>query len=180
MDFFEDLGSSFLFYMVLFVGVAILAYVFRTVRSKSKEKGFRGYLAEHFPALPADKPMLMAKTQSKQGKPDIAMVIDEAKEEVIILKNPSRKNIEEYAYPIADLKDLQSRHKMIGRGFAPRTWSYEESLELAFADGSHHYFYLENISNKAGTDAGADAVRQMFKPWREKLSAHLVKEEPAA
>jgi hypothetical protein len=179
MDF-SELFTSFLFYLVLFVGVAIIAYVIRTTRSKSKQKGFRGYLAEHFPAIPAEAPMLMAKTQSKQAKPDIAMVMDESQEQVIILKNPSGKQIDEYAYPAADLKELQSRHKMIGRGFAPRTWSYEESLELAFADGSHHYFYLENVSNKAGTDAGADAVRLMFKPWREKLSTYLAKEEPAA
>jgi hypothetical protein len=35
------------------------------LRSKKKEKGFRGYIAEHFPQFAPNDPMLMAKNKSK-------------------------------------------------------------------------------------------------------------------
>jgi len=178
MDFLEDLGGSFLLYFVLFMAIAILAVVIRSIRSRSKAKGFRSYLTEHFPSLNADIPMLMAKSKSKQAKPDMALVINEG--QVIILRNPKGKQIDEFVYPAAELTSLKRGNQMIGRGFAPKTWSYEEHLELIFGDGLRHQFFLENISNKHGTDKGADLVRQMFDPSFEQLSIYYNPEKPEA
>ena len=176
MDFLEDLGSSFLFYFILFLVVGGIAFAIRTVRNKQKEKGFRGYLSQNFPALGPDEPMLMAKSESKKVKPDICLVVDKANQEIIVLSNLSGKVVTHKAYKPTDLTSVDRTDQMISRGFAPKTWSYEECLNLGFNDGSHYRFYLENISNRNGTDAGADAVRDIFRPWFEKLNAYLQKE----
>ena len=176
MEFLEDFGSSFLFYFVLFIVVAGIAFFIRSVRNKQKEKGFRGYLTQQFPSLAMDIPMLMAKSESKKVKPDICLVIDEGKKQVIIMRNLSGKDVTHKMYSAIDLASLNRTDQMISRGFAPKTWSYEECLDLGFNDGSHYRFFLENISNRNGNDAGADAVRDIFRPWFEKLNAYLQKE----
>ena len=175
MEFLEDFGSSFLFYFVLFVVVAGIAFVFRTIRNKQKEKGFRGYLTGQFSDLGADIPMLMAKSESKKVKPDICLVIEEGNQQIIVMRNLSGKDITHKLYSASDLASLKRSNQMISRGFAPKTWSYEECLDLGFNDGDHYRLYLENISNRDGTDAGANAVRAFFQPWYEKLSAFLPK-----
>lgn len=172
--------GSFVFYFIIFLVIAIVAWGISRLRAKSKEKGFRGYLAEHFPQFDAGTPMLMAKSKSKQAKPDMAMVIDDAQDQVIILRNLSGKNIEQFVYSASDMTFLDRGSQMIGRGFAPKTWSYEEHLQIIFKDAIRHYFYLENISNKSGTDSGADVVRQMFEPWFVKLSDYYNQETPEA
>jgi hypothetical protein len=178
MDFLSDFASSFLIYFVIFIVLSVIVMIIRGIRMRSKTKGFRAHLAKNFPTLDAEIPMLMAKSKSKQGKPDMAMVIDGGKEEVIILKNISGKQIEQFVYPAGDMTFLNRGSKMIGRGFAPKTWSYEEHLELIFKDGIHHLFFLENISNKSGTDKGADLVREMFDPWFKQLSVYYDLEKP--
>jgi hypothetical protein len=175
MDFLENFGSSFLFYFVLFMVVAGIAFVIRSVRNKQKEKGFRGYLTQQFPDLGIDVPMLMAKSESKKVKPDICLVIDEDKRQVIIMRNLSGKEITHKLYSATDLIALKRTNQMISRGFAPKTWSYEECLDLGFGDGNHYQLYIENISNRDGTDAGANAVRDYFQPWYEKLNTFLQK-----
>jgi hypothetical protein len=110
----------------------------------------------------------------------MAMVIDDVQGQVIILRNLSGKQIERFVYPARDMTFLNRGKKMIGRGFAPKTWSYEEHLEIVFNDGLHHFFYLENISNKSGSDSGADVVRQMFNPWFMKLSEYYNQETTEA
>jgi hypothetical protein len=175
MDFLENFGSSFLFYFVLFMVVAGIAFVIRSVRNKQKEKGFRGYLTQQFPDLGIDVPMLMAKSESKKVKPDICLVIDEDKRQVIIMRNLSGKEITHMLYSASDLIALKRTNQMISRGFAPKTWSYEECLDLGFGDGNHYQLYIENISNRDGTDAGANAVRDYFQPWYEKLNTFLQK-----
>ena len=173
MDFLEDFGSSFLFYFVLFLIVSVIAFVIRSIRNKQKEKGFRGHLLALFPSLKPDTPMLMAKSESKKVKPDICLVIDEGNQQIIVMRNLSGKEITHKTYAPTDLSAVNRTNQMISRGFAPKTWSYEECLELAFSDGSRYKFYLENISNRNGTDAGADAVRQLFDPWYKSLSELL-------
>ncbi len=173
MEFLEDFGSSFLFYFVLFMVVAGIAFVFRTIRNKQKEKGFRGYLAQQFPTLSPEIPFLMAKSESKKVKPDIGLVITDDNQQVIVLRNVSGKEVTHKLYTATDLTSLSRTNQMISRGFAPKTWSYEECLDLGFNDGNHYRFYLENISNRHGTDAGADAVRQIYQPWYQKLSSFL-------
>ena len=173
MEFLGELGSSFLFYFVLFLVVAIVAFVIRAIRAKRKEKGFRGYLSEQFPSFAPDQPMLMAKSESKKAKPDICLVIDEESQQIIILRNVSGNEILHFEYWGKDLTAVNLTNQMISRGFAPKTWSYEECLELVFTDGKRYPFYLENISNRSGTDAGAEAVKEIFKPWYEKLNAFI-------
>jgi len=178
MEFLGEFGASFLLYFVLFLVIGVIAFVIRVILSKRKEKGYRGYLSEHFTSLSADIPMLMAKSQSKKAKLDISLVIDEQNNQAIILRNVSGKQIEHNAYPVADITSLNRHNKMISRGFAPKTWSYEESLELVFKDDIHCFFYLENISNRDGTDKGADVVREMINPWYKKLVAYLPEQSP--
>lgn len=175
MEFMEDFGSSFLFYFVLFMVVAGIAFVFRSIRNKQKEKGFRGYLSQQFPTLSSEVPFLMAKSGSKKLKPDISLVIDDGGQQIIVLRNVSGKNVTHKLYSATNLTSLNRTNQMISRGFAPKTWSYEECLDLGFDDSNPYRFYLENISNRHGTDAGADAVRQLFQPWYEKLSSFLPK-----
>ncbi len=175
-----DFFGSFVFYFLIFMLIALISWGISRLRSKSKEKGFRGYLAEHFPQFGPNDPMLMAKSKSKQAKPDMAMAIDDAQDQVIILRNPSGKQIEQFVYPASDMTFLNRGSQMIGRGFAPKTWSYEEHLEIIFKDAIRHYFYLENISNKSGTDSGADVVRQMINPWFMKLSEYYNQEQSEA
>jgi hypothetical protein len=91
------------------------------------------------------------------------------------MRNLSGKEITHKLYSATDLIALKRTNQMISRGFAPKTWSYEECLDLGFGDGNHYQLYIENISNRDGTDAGANAVRDYFQPWYEKLNSFLQK-----
>lgn len=169
MDF-GELAGTFLVYFLFFMAIALIAFFISRAINKKKLGGFKKYVAEKLPNIKPEQEMLLAKQKSKQIKSDIALLIDEDTQEIILLRDVKGTGITHHAYGYANLKAVTSTNQIISRGIAPKTYSYEETLHLAFNDGSGYDLILENISNKHGSDSGATFVRNFFAPWREKLT----------
>jgi len=166
-----------LIFVVTFVGfmvIYIVAMVIGRAISKKKLGNFRKYIQEKLPNIDSEKSeVLIAKQKSKQVRPDIAMLIDEADGSIIVLQDNQKEGITHHSYKYADLTAVDTTDQILSRGLMPKTYSYEETLHITFNDGQSYQMTLENISNKNGNDQGADVIRNLFAPWRRKLNAVL-------
>ncbi len=122
---------------------------------------------------PENEEVLIAKQISKQVRPDIALVINEGEEKIIVLEDIKSKGINHHSYDYDQLEEIKTSDQILSRGLFPKTYSYEETLHLTFKDGKAYKYIIENISNKKGNDQGADVVRNIFAPWRRRLSSIL-------
>ncbi|MEA3328013.1 MAG: hypothetical protein U9R53_12035 [Chloroflexota bacterium] len=142
-------------------------------------KGFKNYIHESIPDIDHENiEHLFAKQKSKQVRPDIMLLINEERQNIFLILDNKTSGITHESYAYKELADVNSTNQIIGRGFLPKTYSYEETLQLSFSDGESYQLILENISNKQGTDQGADVVREIFTPWRRKLD-QVIKENKA-
>jgi len=165
MDFILGFLAIFIFFFVLFMVVWFISFLV----AKKKLGIFKKYALQHFPDL-KDQELLIAKQTSKKAKLDIALIINDSKEELVLLLDAPGKGITHKIYSFQNLKVVESFNTILERGFAPKTYSYEQTLALKLDDGSTYRFIMANISNKRGSDKGADVVRNTFAPWEEKLS----------
>jgi len=163
---------TFIFFMIIWI-VGLL--IGRSI-SKKKLSNFRKYLGDNLPEIdPSKEEILIAKQKSKQVQPDIALLMREDMEDIILLLDVKGTGITHKRYQNEDLKAFKSTDQIISRGLFPKTHSYEETLQLDFADGNSYKLILENVSNKQGSDQGANVVRNMFAPWKRKLN-NIVRE----
>lgn len=170
----------FVITFVFFMAIWIIALLIGRSISKKKLSNFRKYLQEKLPDIdPDNKEVLIAKQKSKQVRPDIALLIHETENEIIILQEKKGEGISHHRYNDDQLEEISTSDQILSRGLLPKTYSYEETLHLSFKDGESYHFVIENISNKSGSDQGADVVRNIFAPWRRKLRAILEK-KPAS
>ena len=164
----------FVFLFVLFMAVWIISMLISRSISKKKLKGFSNYIHENIPDIDSENDEhLFAKQKSKQVRPDIMLLINEEKQNIILIHDIKETGISHKCYGYNDLLDVVSTNQIIGRGLLPKTYSYEETLQISFSDGESYRLILENISNKQGADQGADVVRKIFAPWRRKLEQIL-------
>jgi len=144
--------------------------------SKKRLKGFLEYIHENIKDFdPEIEEHLFAKQKSKQVRPDIMLFIIDEKQNIILIQDSKTSGIAHQSYAYEELVDVNSMDQIIGRGILPKTYSYEETLQMSFSDGETYHLILENITNKHGTDQGADVVRKIFAPWRRKLD-QVIKE----
>ena len=148
----------------------ILMVIFFVARMFSKKKmgAFKDYLAQKFPDL-KDAEIFAAKQKSKGIKLDIALALNEAKKEIVLLLDNKGEDLTHKVYGFKDLKAVDSTDQIIARGALPKTYSYEQTMKLTFKDGGTYLFVSENVSNKRGDDKGAQLVKDTFAPWEGKL-----------
>jgi sugar-specific transcriptional regulator TrmB len=164
----------FVITFVFFMAVWIIALLIGRSISKKKLSNFREYLQEKLPEIdPDNQEVLIARQVSRQIRPDIAIVINNADTEIIILQDIKKEGIHHYRYDYNELAEIKTSDQILSRGLFPKTYSYEETLHVSFKDGKHYQFVIENISNKKGNDQGADVVRNIIAPWHRKLNAIL-------
>jgi len=169
----------FVFIFVLFMAVWIVSMLISRSISKKKLKGFIDYIHENLPDIDHENDEhLFAKQKSKQVRPDIMLLIKEERQNILLILDSKTVGISHKSYAFGDLVDVNSTNQIIGRGLLPKTYSYEEALQLTFKDGETFQLILENISNKQGTDQGANIVREIFAPWQRKLD-QIIKENKA-
>jgi len=165
--------DPFLYFVILFALFIVVWFVSMLISrsiSKKKLKGFNDYIQEHLTKIdPASVEHLFAKQHSKQVRPDIMLIIDDENQEITIIQDFKTSGISHTSYTFNDLDKVSSSNQVISRGFLPKTYSYEETLQLTFVEGEPYHLILENVSNKHGSDKGADLVREVFAPWRRKL-----------
>lgn len=165
---------TFIILFVFFMALWIVALLIGRAISKKKLSSFRKYLQEKLPDIdPENQEILIAKQKSKQIQPDIALVIYEAANDIIILQDVKGVGMSHYCYDYDQLEEVKTTNQVLSRGLFPKNFSYEETLHISFKDGNNYQFVIENISNKNGNDQGADVVRNIFAPWRRKLGAIL-------
>jgi ABC-type lipoprotein release transport system permease subunit len=164
----------FVITFVVFMAVWIIALLIGRAINKKKLGNFRKYIEEHLPEIdPEKEQILIAKQKSKQVSPNIALLMPKNNDQILILVDEKGSGITLKRFSYSDLKAVRSLDQVLSRGFFPKTYSYEEALQMDFNDGSSYQMVLENISNKQGNDQGADIVRGMFAPWRRKLNEIL-------
>ncbi len=169
-----ELLLVFVITFVFFMAVWIIALLIGRSISKKKLSSFRKYLQDQLPEInPDDQEVLIAKQVSKQVRPDIALVINQENEEIIILQEIKGQGIRHQRYDFGDLTEVKTTDQILSRGLFPKTYSYEETLHVSFNDGKRYALIIENISNKQGKDQGADVVRNIIAPWHRKLNAIL-------
>ena len=166
----------FVITFVLFMAVWIVALLIGRAINQKKLGNFRKYIKERLPEIdPEKEQILIAKQKSKQVSPDIALLMPDALQEIIILVDEKGAGIIQKTYGYDDLTAFRSLDQILSRGFFPKTYSYEETLQMDFNDEKSYQMVLENISNKQGNDQGADVIRNIFAPWRRKLTEILEK-----
>lgn len=162
----------FVITFVIFIAVWIVALLIGRVIQKKKMSNFRKFISENLPEInPEKEQILIAKQKSKQVRPDIALMMPEQTEQILILVDEKGIHLKRYSYD--QLKAVRSLDQVLSRGLFPKTFSYEEMLQMDFNDGKSYQLVLENVSNKQGSDQGADIVRGMIAPWRRKLKEIL-------
>lgn len=170
--------DTILVFVVIFVIFMLIwivgLWIARSI-SRKKLSNFRNYIQENLSEVDLEKDkILIAKQTSKQLRPDIALLINDAQEEIIILQDIKGVGMTHHQYHNGDLRDVTTSTQIISRGLFPKTHSYEEALHLEFVGDETYHLILENISNKRGDDQGAEVVKNMFAPWRRKLNQILM------
>ena len=160
----------FLVIIVLFIAAFVIALLVGRARAKKKIEVFNQYVSEYYPELVTQK-MLTAAQASKQSKLDIALIIDDEREEIVLLIDQPEAGMTSKVYKFKNFTMLEPTSRVIERGMFPnKIFSYEKSLNLHFDDGQVYHFFIEYISNRHGDDKGADIVNNVFAPWEERLS----------
>lgn len=169
----------FVILFVLFMAAWFVSMLISRAISKKKLRGFKEYIQENLTDINTEEvEQLFAKQNSKQVRPDIMLITDDEKQKVILIQDSKESGINHISYDFNNLVEVTSTNQIISRGFLPKTHSYEETLHLIFSDDKSYQLILENISNKTGSDQGADLVREIFSPWRRKLD-QIIKEQEA-
>lgn len=169
----EDFLGILLFAGAIFVLYIVAALVGAAIGVKTAKK-YKAYLKTHFPQLPDDVDMLVAKQKSKKMGLSIGMVINDPAQEIIVIGKGDGKELQHRVFQYSDLSAAESSHQVIKRGALwQKTFSYERTLLVRFKDGSAFSFIMENISNRAGSDKGSRVVIDAFRPWEEKLNQIL-------
>ena len=168
----EIFGPALVVGVVTFV-LIMAAFLISRFFAGRKVSKFQDYVKLHFPELPDDTQMLSAKQTSKGVKINIALLMDDANKELILLLADKGNDFEHIRYHFSELTDIEVTDQVISRGLAPKTYSYEMTMVLKFDDGHAYSFVAEMISNKYGDDKGSDIVKGHFAPWREKLGEIL-------
>lgn len=176
MEFILIFVGTFVLYMLVF----FISFAFGKARMKRKIAAYKAHIAQYFPHLSSEEPLLAAKQLSRKLNPTIALAIDNAKGEIVVLTEAAKNTVAHKAYPFDQLTSVNRTCQVLARGFLPKTFSYEETLALTFADGNTFRFVAENISNKYGNDAGADFIRNLFTPWEQKLRGMMLPTTPPA
>ena len=160
----------FVILFVLFMAAWFVSLLINRSISKKKLKGFNDYIQENMTEIDLESvEHLFAKQHSKQVRPDIMLMIDDENQNIVLIQDSKTSGISHNSHKFSDLDEVSSTNQVISRGFLPKTFSYEETLIITFNDGEPYHLVLENISNKHGSDKGADLVREIFAPWRRKL-----------
>jgi hypothetical protein len=156
------------------MAIWIIALLIGRAISKKKLSSFRKYMQDQLPEIdPDNQDVLIAKQVSKHVRPDIALVISEEDQEILILQDIKDQGISHQKYDFSDLVEVTTTHQILSRGIFPKTYSYEETLYISFKDGKRYQLVIENISNRQGNDQGADVVRNIIALWYRKLNAVL-------
>lgn len=174
MEFVLIFVGTFVLYMLVF----FLAYAYGKARMKKKIAAYEAYITQNFPHIPKEEPLLAAKQLSKKLNPTIGLKIDSSKSEIIVLTESGKSGVAAKAYPYHQLTAVNRTYQILSRGLLPKTYSYEETLALSFADGNTFRFVAENVSNKYGSDQGADFVRNFFSPWEQRLKSVMAPTAP--
>jgi len=157
---------------ILFMAVWFIALLIGRSIQKKKLAKFKIFLQENFPDFDIENDkVLIAKQKTKQVRPDISLYVDEKNQEIVLLTDEKQTGITLHRFNFDRLTSIDSSHQVISRGLFPKNYSYEETLTLGFENGQHFHLVLENLSNKHGSDQGADVVRNLLAPWRERFNA---------
>ena len=171
----EDFFAILLFGAAIFVIFMIAVFVGAIIGAVKMRK-FKEYVRQQFPELPEDTEIFGAKQESKKMALNIALVIFEPKEKIIIVVKDKGKEFEHLEYSFSGLASVESSHQVLKRGALwQKTFSYERTMVLKFNDGSAFPFIVEGISNKAGNDKGAQTIKEQFAPWERILNGILDK-----
>lgn len=151
----------------------MLGFLVSKRRGKKEAAAFQEHVAREFPDLPAPAELLLASQQSR-GKPDTALVVADARREIVVLFDRGREGMTHLDFPFSALRRVDSANRIISRGMPPsRVFSYEQTMTVTFADGRSFPFTLEFPSNKHGSDKAPGLVAALFAPWEERLNAIL-------
>ncbi len=164
--------GQFLILFVVFFALYMVIFVIGLARSKAKRGKYQAYILQQFPHLQGQD-FLMAKQLSKKLNPTIALIIDQTKNNLILLFETAGKGFTHLQYPSKSLRAVARTTQILSRGFFPKTFSYEETLALNFEDGKTYPFVIETISNKYGNDKGATLVKGILDPWEQKLKGFM-------
>ena len=174
-----DTMLYFVILFMLFMAAWFISMMISRAISKKKLKGFSEYIQQNLSDFDTEKvEQLFAKQNSKQVRSDIMLLTDDDNQKIILIQDSKETGITHTGYDFSELVEVSSSDQIISRGLLPKTHSYEETLHLSFSDGESYQLVLENISNKTGSDKGADLVRDIFSPWRRKLE-QIIKEKTA-
>lgn len=155
--------------VLTFVAI-MLAYLYGLGRRRGAMSAFQQYVAECFPELPEQLELLVASRRSK-GWPDVALLVAEPREEIIVVFNRGRQGMTHLSYPFGALSRIDSTSRIISRGLPPlRKYSYEQTMTVTFSDGTSVPFFLETLSKKHGTDKARELISGIFAPWEETLN----------
>lgn len=158
---------------VITFSLFMIGFLVSRQRAKKEVVTFQRYLAQQFPELPVPAELLLASQQSK-GKADSALVVADARREIVVLFDRGAEGITHLTYPFSALRRVDSSNQIISRGLPPsRVFSYQQTMTVTFADGRSIPFVLEFPSNKHGTDNAPRLVAELFAPWEAKLHAIL-------
>jgi hypothetical protein len=166
--------DSVLYFVILFVFfmlVYVLAIIIRKAQWKNKIGIYQRYIAAQFPLIPKEEPLLVATQISQKLTPTIAITLDQSNRSVILFFENGKQAVTHKIYPYSSLTEVYRMPRIFSRktGLFTKIHGYEETLLLSFNDGSKYPFIASSISNKYGTDKGADVVRNIFNPWEQKL-----------
>ena len=170
---------------VLIVGLVVGLVVFASImlassygkaRAHRHEEAFQAYVAERFPEVPRPAKVLLAGLPGA-AKQFRALLVSPERHEIIVL-DQGREGITHRAYPFGALTGAGSTSRIISRGLpGQRVFSYEQTMNVGFDDGTTVPFGLEAVTNKHGTDKAPGAVAAIFAPWEQQLQT-LVGQAP--
>lgn len=161
-----------LLYVIVFVVIVVFtvaAFLISSRFNRKKIEVFQTYVKQRFPDLPSDTRLLVAKQKRKTMILDIVLLLNEGKEEIIVILANRGHEMTHAIYHYKDLRSTEISDTVLTQGVYPKTYTYERTLKLQFNDGSSYDFIGQNISNKNGNDKGADAVKNIFAPFESKL-----------
>lgn len=157
---------------VIVISFIVLSMVFTTrMVGNAKSRSMKLYMQQHFPELPTDVVVFPAKQTSRANKLNIALIINEEKEEILILLENRGTKLENVVYQYSDLVSAVPTDQIISRGAILKSYYYERNLELRFIDGQIFQFIANYPTNKNGDEKVSKIIKDDFAPWEKKLKA---------
>ncbi|MDY6866775.1 MAG: hypothetical protein SVT56_02555, partial [Chloroflexota bacterium] len=106
-----ELILVFVITFVFFMAIWIIALLIGRAISKKKLSSFRKYMQDQLPEIdPDNQDVLIAKQVSKHVRPDIALVISEEDQEILILQDIKDQGISHQKYDFSDLVEVTTTH----------------------------------------------------------------------